>query len=582
MLEIGSLVDGKYKILNKIGQGGMSIVYLAMNERANKQWAIKEVRKDGVKNYEVVKQGLVVETDMLKRLSHPNLPSIVDVIDTQDTFLIVMDYVQGNPLDKILKEKGAQPQEYVIEWAKQLCDVLGYLHTRKPPIVYRDMKPANVMLKPDGNITLIDFGTAREFKEYGVADTTCLGTQGYAAPEQFGGQGQTDARTDIYTLGATMYHLLTGHNPCEPPYEMYPIRQWNPNLSSGLEEIIVKCTQRNPVDRYQSCAELLFALEHYNELDIEYKKVQNGRFKGFVACASLTVAFGLLSIGSKGMEIKTRADSYENVIREAETATSPAEQIARYQTAIDIDPSRGEAYEGFLSSLQSSDDGLDTTEDAELRSALNKQSKGNKANIFYLKKNEAEYAQFAFNYGMANYYYLPNDGGKSASARWFEEAANAKEVDSKTKSTAELNAKMAKYNADLWQIDQATGEQKVPIADYWQDMKEVTSGNLVDTYNAMTALRIYNDLVNQIIKHSQEFKEAGIKQGDLEKQLNAIQKKIETDVAVSAAASQPEVAKWIYNVSENIESAMTMIENAFSLSASERVAGKVAEKAGEE
>ena len=196
MLEIGSLVDGKYKILNKVGQGGMSVVYLAMNEKANKQWAIKEVRKDGVLDFESVKQGLVAETDILKKLDHPNLPSIIDVIDTEDSFIIIMDYIQGNSLNKALEEYGAQPQEMVIKWAMQLCDVLGYLHSRNPAIIYRDMKPANIMLKPDGNITLIDFGTAREYKEKNLADTTCLGTVGYAAPEQFGGMGQTDARTD--------------------------------------------------------------------------------------------------------------------------------------------------------------------------------------------------------------------------------------------------------------------------------------------------------------------------------------------------------------------------------------------------
>ncbi len=165
MLEIGSLVDGKYKILNEVGRGGMSVVYLAMNEKANKQWAIKEVRKDGIRDFEVVKQGLIVETDMLKKLRHPSLPSIIDVIEDEDTFLIVMDYIEGNPLSSALEEFGAQPQELVISWAKQLCDVLGYLHSQNPPIIYRDMKPANVMLKPDGNVTLIDFGTAREFKE---------------------------------------------------------------------------------------------------------------------------------------------------------------------------------------------------------------------------------------------------------------------------------------------------------------------------------------------------------------------------------------------------------------------------------
>ena len=274
MLQVGSLIDGKYRILSKVGQGGMSVVYLAINEKANKNWAVKEVRKDGIKDFEIVKQGLVAETDILKKLKHPNLPSIVDVIDSDDSFIIIMDYIEGNSLNKALEEYGAQPQEYVIDWAKQLTDVLGYLHTRTPAIIYRDMKPSNVMLKPDGNVTLIDFGTAREFKEKNLADTVCLGTIGYAAPEQFGGMGQTDARTDIYCLGATLYHLVTGMNPCEPPYEIKPIRQINPALSEGLERIILKCTQRDPNDRYQSAAELMYALEHYEEYDHIYRKKQ--------------------------------------------------------------------------------------------------------------------------------------------------------------------------------------------------------------------------------------------------------------------------------------------------------------------
>lgn len=182
MLTIGSVIDGKYKILNKIGQGGMSVVYLAMNEKANKQWAIKEIRKDGVKDFQVVKQSLIVETDLLKKLDHPNLPSIVDIIEDDNTFLIVMDYVEGRSLEKELEEYGAQRQDKVIEWAKQLCDVLIYLHSRKPPIIYRDLKPENIMLRPDGKVMLIDFGTAREFKERNVSDTVCLGTVGYAAP----------------------------------------------------------------------------------------------------------------------------------------------------------------------------------------------------------------------------------------------------------------------------------------------------------------------------------------------------------------------------------------------------------------
>ena len=132
MLEIGSIVDGKYRILSKVGQGGMSTVYLAINEKANKPWAIKEVRKDGIQNFEVVRQSLIVETDLLKKLKHDNLPSIIDIIDQDDNFLIVMDYIEGITLDKVIKEYGPQKQDDVVNWAIQLCDVLCYLHTRKP------------------------------------------------------------------------------------------------------------------------------------------------------------------------------------------------------------------------------------------------------------------------------------------------------------------------------------------------------------------------------------------------------------------------------------------------------------------
>ncbi len=337
MLEIGSLVDGKYKILNKVGQGGMSVVYLAMNEKANKQWAVKEVRKDGVLDFESVKQGLVAETDILKKLNHPNLPSIIDVIDTADSFIIIMDYIQGNSLNKALEEFGAQPQNLVIEWAKQLCDVLGYLHSRTPAIIYRDMKPANIMLKPDGNITLIDFGTAREYKEKNLADTTCLGTVGYAAPEQFGGMGQTDARTDIYCLGATLYHLVTGMNPCEPPYEIKPIREINPTLSSGLERIILKCTQRNPEDRYQSCAELMYALEHYEEIDDLHRKKQKNKLMAFISTFSLSLIFGIVSLTGYFMAEGKKGENYDEILK---TAVNTED----YYSAIMTDPSRTEAY----------------------------------------------------------------------------------------------------------------------------------------------------------------------------------------------------------------------------------------------
>ena len=430
MLKIGSIIDGKYKILNKVGQGGMSVVYLAMNEKANKQWAIKEVRKDGVKDFELIKQGLIVETDMLKKLSHPSLPSIVDVIEDDNTFLIVMDYIQGNPLSKTLEVYGAQSQENVVEWAKQLCDVLGYLHSRKPPIIYRDMKPANVMLKPDGSITLIDFGTAREYKSKNIADTTCLGTIGYAAPEQFGGMGQTDARTDIYCLGATLYHLVTGMNPCEPPYEIKPIRQINPALSNGLEKIIMKCTQRDPDARYQSCAELMYDLEHFDEMDNTYRRKMKFRLGIFITSVILTIGFGCVAIWGNASAENIKSKNYSYIL-------SNAKSLDDYYNAILTDPSKTDAYIELVNYLRT--DTL-TKEEADglnqLQAGLDrKNSNGYSETVNVLEelkeKNYDGYIDVCYEFGNAFLFSsdTTNDRERYVNAsKWFSEAKNKYEM----------------------------------------------------------------------------------------------------------------------------------------------------------
>jgi len=354
MLEIGSLLDGKYKILNKIGQGGMSIVYLAMNEKANKQWAVKEMRKEKNRNYEVMKQSLITETNLLKELKHPYLPSIADIIENDDTIIIVMDYIEGRPLSDILLEEGTIEEDKVVDYAIQLCDVLDYLHSQNPPIIYRDLKPANIMLKPDGKITLIDFGTARKYNYDSVSDTTCLGTIGYAAPEQFAGETlrQTDARTDIYNLGATMYHLLTGVNPSEPPYELYPIRRWDERLSNGLEKIILRATRKDPEKRFNDCKEMSYALQHFRDLDDSYIATQKKKILLFAASLILSFSFFSMAIVVNGMEKREISKVYNNYLSEAalKIASDGSENavdanvLKLFQDAINISPQSTEAY----------------------------------------------------------------------------------------------------------------------------------------------------------------------------------------------------------------------------------------------
>lgn len=585
MLEIGSLVDGKYKILNKIGQGGMSVVYLAMNERANKQWAIKEVRKDGVQNFEVVKQGLIAETEMLKKLSHPNLPSIIDVIDGDGTFLIVMDYIEGRHLESVVKEYGAQRQEDVIEWAKQLCDVLSYLHSRKPPIIYRDMKPSNVMLKPDGKVMLIDFGTAREFKENSVADTTCLGTQGYAAPEQYGGHGQTDTRTDIYCLGATLYHLLTGHNPSEPPYEMYPIRYWNPELSSGLEEIILKCTQKNPDDRYQNCGELLYALEHYNEMDLEYKRKQTLKWRAFLCSTALTVLAGAGAVGFKIAENTVTASTYEVYVEEAANlaSTDPEQCIQYYKNAIALNPSDSLAYENLLNFFlwehndsAQGDTGNEAVsqqitcvfsdaEEQEIRKVLGTEENRNRRNEEYLKANVEAYDKFAYDLGIAYYFSYNGTGNKGAARKWLEIASEAEPTDELNEANINRAAnlyKISEYYDSLGMRNQA-GDSMASYADYWRDLQKTVEDDSASGNN-VNMLLAYKEMISQIANNAANFKSAGITRQQMENGLDNAVEAVSNMKIVTGSANAEYEQELKDNLIESLGSARTIVNSTFN------------------
>lgn len=531
MLEIGSIIDGKYKILSEIGRGGMSIVYLAINEKANKPWAIKEIRKEGVENYEVIKQSQVVETDMLKKLKHPNLPSIVDIIDQQDSFLIVMDYIEGRPLSDAIKAYGSLPCEDVVEWAKQLCDVLGYLHSRTPAIIYRDMKPFNIMLQPDGMVKLIDFGTAREYKEYNNADTTCLGTRGYAAPEQFGGQGQTDARTDIYCLGATIYHLVTGHNPGEPPYEMYPIRHWDSTLSSGLEKIILKCTQMNPNDRYQSCAELTYALEHYEEEDEDYKKKENTKWRIFILSIVLTLVMGCFSMFFRFKANEKIVDLYQENINAAYLATSQDDKLFYYQNAIEINPKQEEAYMSFLDTLEQ--DGIFTEEESKLVRELFPKY------MDKIQDNKEMYIKIAYELGIMYFYYYENSEDTQNAEKWLNIAVgntidhiSDEDIDKILTSKKAFRARklyaILKYYKEL-NVTNLAGDSNSTYLQLWDDLSTIITPNIAKDDNNVTALVMYNFMANQLVMNAQNFGEAEVSQEVMYQMIDMMEQSVSYD-----------------------------------------------------
>lgn len=397
MAELGSVIDGKYEILKEIGRGGMSVVYLAMDKHLNKQWAVKEIRKKGSgKNDEIVVNSLLAEANMMKRLDHPSLPRIVDIIDNGITIFVVMDYIEGESLDKILNEYGAQSEEMVITWAKQLCDALSYLHSQKPPIIYRDMKPANVMLKPEGNIKIIDFGIAREYKEQNLADTTVLGTKGYAPPEQY--SGQTDPRSDIFALGMTMHHLLTGVDPRNG--EAYaPVRQWNPELSEGIEAIIDKCVQPAAENRYQSCADLLYDLEHPELITKGFKKMQKRRLLFFSISAVMCVVMLVSGFACRAIATKVNNNNYDSHV-------ATVNSIDSYKQAINIYPEDTRAYIKILETYEN-EGVFGKKQNDEFLALYN-------AHKEQFDKASVEVADLNYKIGMMYFNYYTNDNGSSS------------------------------------------------------------------------------------------------------------------------------------------------------------------------
>lgn len=526
MLKVGDLIDGKYKILNEIGRGGMSTVYLAINEKANKPWAVKEVRKNGISNRELVKQSLMVEINLLKKLKHKGLPSIVDIIDQQDNYLIVMDYIEGITLENIMQEEGVQPQEKVVDWAIQLCDVLQYLHTRKPAIIYRDMKPSNIMLRSDGSVVLIDFGTAREFKERHVEDTTCLGTQGYAAPEQFGGMGQTDERTDIYSLGATMYRLVTGHNPSEPPYEMYPITHWNPRLSTGLEGIIAKCTSKDPKSRYQSVQEVRYALEHYRDLDLDSIRRYRRNLRILLAAGGMTaMLFGASGVSYAAAD-HMQKDEYAYNLEAGRRSPNKQDSIAFYQKAIQTDCAGEEAYDQLLT-LFTQDGVLDEQEEKVL---LQLSISVDKYLERYKMQNPDGYAGLCYRIGSSYWYYYEHEEKRQAGAvAWFESAKAGfagnpeKEQEWKRASTY---VEIGNFYQRIVPA-QISGTDQGMYGEYWNNLRRVKEWNDEAPDRDLVTLRLYREIVTKTLEYAGYLQEDGVPPQEMEELLKEISQQTE-------------------------------------------------------
>lgn len=261
MLPQNQVLRNRYLITTKIAQGGMGAVYKAGDQRfPGKIWAIKEMSESNIAPHE--RQSAIAnfqrEAQLLGILQHTNLPQVVDVFEDNGRQYMVMEFVDGQTLREYLDSRGGGPlpEKEMLGWAAQLCDVLEYLHGQSPPIIYRDLKPDNVMIEQaTGRLKLIDFGIVRFYQAAKSKDTTALGTPGYAPPEQFG-KAQTDARSDVYALAALLHHLLTGRDPVGKTLFVFPeARTLQPAISTQVNAALVKALQADRDKRPGDMAE---------------------------------------------------------------------------------------------------------------------------------------------------------------------------------------------------------------------------------------------------------------------------------------------------------------------------------------
>ena len=274
-MDTGILYRDKYRIKRKLGEGGSSVVLMGIDEERGSAVTIKQIRKD-VYEPEDIRRTIGDEAGMFKRLRHPAIPRLLDVYDDA----IVLEYVPGNSLEKYVRHRGFLKEKEAVAVGLELLDILSYLHSGKRPVIYRDIKPSNVIVKPDGHVSLIDFGAARYYEGGAAADTKNLGTGGFAAPEQYGNLGQTDPRTDIYCFGRTLLQIMGGK--CSPELMM----------------IIDKCTRPDREERFNDCREIVAALKKYPRIARRNMAVARGKYIAVAAVVALIISFAVTNYES--------------------------------------------------------------------------------------------------------------------------------------------------------------------------------------------------------------------------------------------------------------------------------------------
>lgn len=505
-----TVLNGRYEIIALLHGSGMANVYLVRDNSLGKQWCMKEIRRSESGKENVEYYSLLREANIMKGLNHASIPRIVTIEKEGDSVFIVMDYVDGISIkDWMLSKKYENrrvPQDIAVSWMKQICQVMIYLHNRKNPIFYSDMKPDNVMIQQDGSIKLLDFGASVVIKEKGQTVKKQLGTRGYAAPEQKGKDTVIDLRSDIYAMGKTLYAMLSGvfPDPSNPSaFGVTSIRDIDSSISVGIERIITKCCQTNPEDRYQSCEELMYDLQNYTKLDTQYRN--KIRKKAYIVFGMFITSIFLIitSLIPFNLHSSQQKAKYQNLLAIAEQSG----RLEDYVSVLNANSENVEPYIGLIDSIKT--DGVFSREEEQL--LLNYLN----PNLETISKSN-NYGELAFNIGKLYWFFYSSDNpdeGMVLSIKWFRDAVEKGYEEDLANVYYQLGSFKKNISSAITESSDAGMYSK-----YWNNLisaKKLDNGELVN-------LQLNLALANCISSYTYNLKVDGITYNDITSQVNEI------------------------------------------------------------
>lgn len=304
------VIHEKYEVLEILGKGGSGVVYKVLEKGSERILAVKEIALSCTKERDFPAR----EARIMKECFHPALPVILESFRRGNCYYIVMEYVEGMTLKEYVEKQGRLSLELTVKLGTALSEALSYLHTRNQPIVYGDLKPENLILTKEGKLRLLDFGTAEWETEQGNA-AGCYASPGYAAPEQKRGK-KAEITSDIYSFGAMLHYMLTGEDPCRPPYIRRKLRDCDGAFPKGLERLVERCLMENPEDRYQSVTAVIDLLQKYGKKEHSAKMFlwANRIVGGFLGVASVCFGFFAFARGRQGISFRENAALFECIL----------------------------------------------------------------------------------------------------------------------------------------------------------------------------------------------------------------------------------------------------------------------------